>query len=136
VAGSSSARRNTRRPANRTPPRQRQRPTGALKETRSTPPAAPRSAARARLERFSAPVLLRLHRMPKPVVPLLMVALLAVALFVGGFAGVACLAALFLMLGWLTALSWPVTTTRGRTSRVVVLVLIAGFAVSEALGLR
>lgn len=100
-----------------------------------TVPAAP--PARRTLERFSAPVLIRLHAMPRWIVPVV----LAAALF-GGLVmptSWAWLGALLLVLtavfvGWLTSLSWPILTPAARAVRVVLVVALLGIAVYKAMG--
>lgn len=96
-------------------------------------PVAPRNA----LERFSAPILLRLHRMPRLLVPVTMGLLMAGGLFFEG--SLQWLGALFLVLVtlvvlWLYALSWPVLTPAGRIARGLVVAGLAAIAYGKAAG--
>lgn len=91
--------------------------------------------ARRTLERLSAPVLIRLHVLPRWIVPVL----LAVALFAGLALPVPWLGALLLVivglfLAWLTALSWPILTPSARFVRAVVTAALFGIAVYKAMG--
>jgi hypothetical protein len=120
--------RSRRRPAPRRPARQGER---------RQPPPVPTPAApgpRGAVERRSAPVLVWLTTRPKLLLPLL-----SLALLVGGFAlppviGVALLAVLFVVVGWLVYLSWPALQPGGKVIRIVTLALIALGAVSRLLG--
>lgn len=62
---------------------------------------------RTRLERSSLPLVRRLHRLPKLVVPLLMVGLLAAGILLHNLVGLACLVVMDLFMVWLTYLAWP-----------------------------
>lgn len=89
-------------------------------------PAEAKSPFRKRLERVSAVPLLRLHSMPKFLVPALLLGLFLVGLFAPpAFAIALLVVAAFVT--WLLMLSWPALTTSARIIRVlVVAVLVAG----------
>lgn len=81
-------------------------------------PQRPRSA----LERFSAPLLLRLHGTPRWAFPLLTAALLLGGLLVPTpWLAALLLALLMLLLAWLVALSWPLLSPTARIMRLLVL---------------
>lgn len=110
----------TKRPA---PPVQR-RPKDAV-------PARPRTA----LERLSAPVLLRLHGMPRWLFPFVTGILLVVGLMVtNAFAAVFFLSLLLLMLLWLIALSWPLLSPIARLMRGAVLLSLLMVIVARGQG--
>ena len=77
------------------------------------------------LERRSATVLLFVRALPKALPPLVVVALLAGGVLLGGAAGVACLLVVMALFGWLLFLSWPALAPAARAPRVLVLVLMA-----------
>jgi hypothetical protein len=81
------------------------------------------------VERRSAPALLALQRLPRWVVPVLMVLPLGAGMLIHGWPSLICLGALVVFLGWLTYLSWPVIYGRGRLLRVLVLGLLLAVAV-------
>lgn len=101
-----------RRPAPRRPPRRT-----------AAPPTPPPVAAsrRAQVERASLPVLRWLTSRPKALLPLLSVALLIAGLATPPALGIPLLALLTLLVGWLTYLSWPAVSSRGRLVRAVTL---------------
>ncbi len=76
----------------------------------------------------TAPMLLRLLRLPRWLVPLLAVALLFTGLAIGGVGGLLILWALGGGLGWFLIVFWPVTPNSGRVLRslVVAAVFAAG----------
>lgn len=98
------------------------------------PAAPPPSPARARLNRASAPLLIRMHALPRWVVPVVMGLLLAGGLFVSGWLGTLMLAIVTAFITWLFALSWPVLTPGGRMARGLVAVALLGFTVLKATG--
>ena len=86
------------------------------------------SPLRTRVEGVSRPLLVRLTRLPKPVVPLATVALFAVAVLAPAPVALAALVLIGLFLLWLTFLAWPAVTTGGKLMRVgmVALVVVLG----------
>jgi len=106
---------------------------------RPAPPVAKRNDVPARpltaLQRLSAPVLLRLHGMPRWVFPLLTGVLLVAGLLVPNpIAAAVFLSLLLLLLLWLIALSWPLLTPVARLMRGVVLVGLVMVIVGRAQG--
>lgn len=89
------------------------------------------AAARRALERASTPLLLRLERLPRWLVPLIMLALAVTGVFVRGPIGFAALAVVAIFLGWLALLSWPVLTPGARALRVLAVGVVAAAAVIQ-----
>ena len=83
---------------------------------------------RTSIERTSRPLLLRLSRWPRPVVPVATVALVLVGVLAPVPLGLAALAVVAVFVAWIAYLSWPVVTPSGRLLRVamVALVLVLG----------
>lgn len=103
----------------------------------SRPAAPPPSPARARLNRISAPLLIRMHVMPRWLLPVVMGLLLAGGLFFTDsltWLGTLMLAVVTAFVGWLLAVSWPVLTPGGRVARGMVAVALLGFTVLKATG--
>ena len=96
--------------------------------------APPSSGLRTRLETTSRPLLLRLHRLPRLVVPLGTVLLMVLGAFAPPAVGVLALLVLLVFLGWISYLSWPVVPASGRLLRVVMLVLVLAFALMRLRG--
>ncbi len=87
--------------------------------SRAAQAARPRSA----VQRISAPVLLRLHGLPRWLFPVFTALLLLGGLMVPSAAIAAfLLCLLLLLLLWLVALSWPLLTPLARVMRLAVLV--------------
>lgn len=76
------------------------------------------------VERRSAPVLLWLSSRPRFLLPALVAVLLVGGLAAPAAYGRPLLAALALLLLWLSYLSWPALDGRGRAVRAAVLVLV------------
>jgi hypothetical protein len=93
----------------------------------STP--APADSLRARVERASRPILVRLHAMPQMLVPLVTIVLLAVGVLAPLPVGLVALALVLLFVGWIAYLSWPVAGGGGRIWRILIVVLIVALAV-------
>ena len=117
------------------------RASGTAGPTRSTGGSArTRPAAtgfRASLERFSAPLLIRMHAMPRWIVPVVMGLLLTAGLFLSGpwaWLGAIFMVLLGIFLGWLFLLSWPVLSPGAKTARVLVVGALWGFAALKAMG--
>ncbi|MBO0826843.1 MAG: hypothetical protein J2P24_03595 [Streptosporangiales bacterium] len=95
-------------------------------DTFATPDASP---LRSWIERRSATLLVFLHRLPRWVPLVLMLALLAAALLVKGVVGAVFLVALAVILVWLAFVSWPMLRPGDRTFRVLaIVVVLAGAA--------
>lgn len=74
------------------------------------------------LQKFSAPILLFIHSLPRWVFPTATAVLLLSGLFVpNGVIGGILLTMLGLILGWLVALSWPLLPNGSRIIRVIML---------------
>lgn len=107
----------------RTPASRRPLPRG---DTFATPNASP---LRAGVERRSATLLVFLHRLPRWVPLVLMLALLAAALLIKGVLGAVFLVALAVVLVWLAFVSWPMLRPGDRAFRVLaIVVVLAGAA--------
>lgn len=98
---------------------------------RDITPARPRTA----LERFSAPILLRLHGMPRWIFPLFTGLLLVGGLLIPDpVLATLFLSLLLLLLLWLIALSWPLLTPVARVMRAVVVGVLAMTIIARAKG--
>ena len=93
----------------------------------STP--APTGSLRARVEKVSRPILVRLHAMPQMLVPLITIVLLGVGVLAPLPVGLVALALVLVFVGWIAYLSWPVAGVGGRIWRVLIVVLIIALAV-------
>ena len=87
---------------------------------------------RKKLEKVSAPYLVRLHALPRWVLPIFMTALLLIGLFAnpdataGFWLGLVSMLIIVGILAWLLALSWPLLSSSSRVLRTfVALVLFA-----------
>lgn len=96
----------------------------AKKKNEATPTARP-GTLRAEVERMSRPVLVRLTSLPKFVVPVFTIALLAVGVLAPTVVGVIALALVLLWMGWLAYLSWPAVGTGARVMRLATVGLLA-----------
>jgi hypothetical protein len=96
-----------------------------------TPTASP---ARQSLERWSAVPLVMLHRLPTWVTPVALVVLLLAGLALPFAAAGILLLLLAAFLGWLLALSWPITSTSGRLLRLIAVAALVGAAVARLTG--
>jgi hypothetical protein len=107
-------------------------------QQRPQAPATPAKAtrgARQTLERISARPLAGLGQLPTPVLPTILLALVLFGmLFPARWAGVA-LVTVALLLAWLTALSWPATSTSGRVVRVSVNLALLALGCLRIMGL-
>ncbi len=78
---------------------------------------------RSTVERISAPIVLRLHGLPRWLFPLFTALLLVGGLMVAnGAVGAILLSLLALLLLWLIALSWPLLSPLARLMRLAVLI--------------
>lgn len=91
---------------------------------------------RRRLERASAPVLLRLHYAPRWFLSVVMIGLLLLGLFVPGPVAAVFLLLVALMITWLLALSWPALTTGNRVMRLLIIGMLLFSALIRAAGLH
>jgi hypothetical protein len=89
-------------------------------------PASPSSSPtlRRRVEVFSRPALIRLQHLPRMVVPLLTVVLLALGALAPLSVAYVALAVVLAFMAWIAYLSWPAVTTSGRLMRIAMVVLI------------
>ena len=88
-----------------------------------------------KLHVWSAPLLLKIHSLPRFVFPLFTLVLLLLGLFLeSGVLGGIFLIALALALGWLVALSWQLLTPSARLMRSLLLLIVTGYAVARMLG--
>ena len=127
-----SAKAGTRRPS----PGRGSGPKVARGLTNGKQPALTTSRARRRLERASAPVLIRLNRAPRWVPTAVMLVLLLIGLFTPGSVSAALLAAVALILAWLLALAWPTLAAQGRFARILVIGLVLFSALVRLSGLN
>ena len=97
----------------------------------------PRSPRRRRMESLSYPALRTLSRLPRWLVVVLPAVLLLLGLIQTGplaWLGGVLLSIVFVMLAWLTMLSWPVITPGSRVMRFVVLAALLGITVLKFAG--
>jgi hypothetical protein len=89
-------------------------------------PVVTHSALRKRVTNLSAPVLLRIHSLPRFIVPGLIAILMVVGLLVDPpFSGIA-LSVVSVFIGWLMYLSWPLLDSRSRLIRFIVFLILIG----------
>jgi hypothetical protein len=86
---------------------------------------------RHQVERTSAPLLLRLHRLPRAVVPLGTVTLVLVGVLTPPPVGLLALAVVVLFVSWIAYLSWPVVSGSARLLRVAMVGLVVVLALSR-----
>ena len=79
---------------------------------------------RTSVERTSRPLLVRMHAMPRPLVPLATVVLVAVGVLAPPAIGLVALAVVALFVAWIAYLSWPAVATGGRLLRVAMVALV------------
>lgn len=106
------------------------RPSDPSRRRRSGNPAVragavPPSPARAKVERGSMPLLMRLAQLPRWLVVIVLLALVIAGLVLRGPAGAAVLLLVGALAAWLLVLSWPALGPGARSARVLVIVLIA-----------
>jgi len=89
---------------------------------------------RTRVEASSAPLLLRLHTMPRFLVPLLLVSSLLLGFMTTGIISYFALLFVALFVTWLLFLSWPLLEPRARILRSAVVVMLLAVIVSRVLG--
>lgn len=86
---------------------------------------APVSPLRKEVERVSRPLLVRLSSLPKFVVPIFTIALLAIGVLAPTVIGVIALVLVLLWMGWLAYLSWPAVGTGPKLMRLATVALLA-----------
>ena len=86
---------------------------------------------RKQVERVSAPLLVRLTRMPKFVLPVALIVLLFSGFYNNGVLGGLFLAVVDVFIGWLIYLSWPVDTGKKRVIRVLILLVLILLTTSQ-----
>lgn len=86
------------------------------------------------LHRLSAPLLLRLHALPRWLVPILLAILLVTGFALEGVPGGLALAVVGLFLGWLLLLSWPLIGAGSRLVRLLVVAAVLASAWLEITG--
>lgn len=83
------------------------------------------------MERVSRPALVRLTALPRLLIPVATLALIAVGAFAPLPVALTAFAAVFLFITWITYLSWPAVSTGGKVLRGVMLALIVVLAVTR-----
>lgn len=97
-------------------------------------PSEVKSPARRKLETLSAGPLLRMHSLPRLVVPGLLFVLFAAGLFIkSSWAGIL-LAVVAVFVAWLLAVSWPLLATSAKIIRVLVVAALVAAAVWRLTG--
>ena len=89
------------------------------------------SPTRRRLEEVSRPPLVRLTALPKSVVPIATVVLLAVGVLAPPEVGLVALGLVALFVAWLTYLAWPAVRAGGRLVRLLMLALVLVLAATR-----
>ena len=120
------------RPSTRPAGRGTGRPASRGAKPAPPPPAPAPTGLRGRIEGASRPLLVRIHRLPRWLVVIVMVALLSGGMLAPGPIGAACLGVVVVFLAWLTYLAWPEGGAGRQVMRVLALVLAAGAAVLRA----
>ncbi len=88
---------------------------------------------RKRVEVASAPLLLRLHTMPRFLVPLLLVSSLLLGFMTTGIISYLALLFVALFVTWLLFLSWPLLEPGARLLRSAVVVMLLGVILSRVI---
>lgn len=88
-------------------------------------------STRQQIESASRPTLVKLSSMPKAVVPLGTLVLVALGLFAPLSIALPALALVFFFFAWIAYLSWPVVSTGGKVLRGVMLGLVVAMAASR-----
>jgi hypothetical protein len=86
-----------------------------------------------RLQKASAPLLLKLSALPRWLVPLMLGALLLLGFFLDGVLGSLALMLVGLFLAWLVMLSWPLLSPGSKMIRTLVVGVVLGVAISDLL---
>jgi len=101
------------------------------KKPNPTVPVVTHSVLRKRVTDLSAPVLLRIHGLPKFLVPGLIAVLMLLGLFLPApYSGIS-LTVVSVFIGWLMYVSWPLLDSKSKLLRFLVfLILIAATAIN------
>lgn len=83
------------------------------------------SSFRQQVEVTTRPLLLRLHALPRPLVPLVTVVLIAVGVFAPLPVAMVALGLVLVFVGWIAYLSWPAVPASGRVVRLLMIGLVA-----------
>lgn len=83
------------------------------------------------MERVSRPALVRLTALPRFVIPLVTLALVAVGAFAPMPIAIPAFALVFGFVSWISYLSWPAISGGGKAIRAIMLVLIVILAVTR-----
>ena len=89
---------------------------------------------RKRIEVLSAPSLIRLHSLPRAVVPVVIILLMFVGLVKNNALGGIALLLVSAFVGWLLYLSWPLLEGRARILRALTVLLVLMAALSKFVG--
>jgi len=89
---------------------------------------------RKRIEVLSAPSLIRLHSLPRAVVPVVIILLMFVGLVKDNALGGIALLLVSAFVGWLLYLSWPLLEGRARILRALTVLLVLMAALSKFVG--
>lgn len=86
---------------------------------------------RQQVEAKSRPLLSRLHALPRLMIPIATVALIAIGAFTPMPYALVAFAVIFVFIAWIAYLSWPVVSACGRLMRLAMLALIVVLAVTR-----
>ena len=97
-------------------------------------PSAPTSrppSPRARIEDVSRPLLARLHALPRLLIPVATLVLVAIGAFAPAPVAMVAFVVLLGFIAWIAYLSWPAVPTSGRLMRLAMLVLVVVLAATR-----
>ena len=89
---------------------------------------------RKRIEVLSAPTLIRMHSLPRAIVPVVIILLMFVGLVKDNATGGIALLVVCAFVGWLLYLSWPLLESRARILRALTVLLVFLAALSKFVG--
>ena len=92
------------------------------------------ATVRKRVEVLSAPILIRLHSLPRAVIPALILLFMFVGLVKDNALGGIALLIVATFVGWLLYLSWPLLEGRARILRTLAVLLVFAAAISKFVG--
>lgn len=98
--------------------------------TAGSPPS-PSSPLRQQVEARTRPLLVRLHRLPRPLIPLATVLAVGVGVLAPLPVALVALLLVFGFVAWIAYVSWPVVPTSGRLVRLLMLALIVTLALTR-----